>query len=355
VSTEKLTRRVGISSSVPPQLTPERRQRATGLLRVLVDRREFGSLVALLLTCTIFSLRSPYFLTIDEFTNVSLLTAEYGIIAIGVTLLMVAGEFDLTVGAVFALAPWIAGSLYVSHHWPMGLALAAGISAAVGIGVLNGVLTVCLELPSFIVTLGMLFFWQGMLIGVTGGYPVSLAGNRPELLRLMGGPLFGGRLFAPVIWYLAILGIAAYVLERTSWGNWIHASGSNAAASRAMGVPVARVKIVGFVISALLAGVTGVLIFGYQGSAAAAQGEDFELYAIVAAVVGGTSLFGGEGTVIGSFIGASIIASASSGLVLVGAPPAWYTAFTGFVLIAAVIVNLRIDRAKLRSSLLGNR
>lgn len=323
------------------------------LARQVLRRREVGAGLALLILCGVFAADSPYFLTINEFSNVSLLASEYGIIAVGVCLLMVAGEFDLTVGAVFATTPWIMGSLFVTRHWPLWLAMIVGLLAAVGMGLINGVLTVGLRLPSFIVTLGMLFFWQGLLIGVTGGYPVSLPGTTPKLLRVMGGSLFGGRLYAPVIWYLGILVVTTYIAEFTTWGNWIHATGSNPVASKAMGVPVGRVKLVSFVVSAFLAGFTGILIFGYQGSAAAAQGQDFELYAIVAVVVGGTSLLGGEGTIAGSLIGALIIATASSGLVLIGAPPAWYTAFTGFILIASVIVNLRIGAAKLRSRFLG--
>ena len=207
-----------------------------------------------------------------------------------------------------------------------------------------------LRIPSFIVTLGMMFWWIGLLIGVTNGLPIALSTPPPPLLNAMGGALGSGNtIYAPVIWYFVILVAGIYALEFTTWGNKVFAAGSNATAAKAMGVPVGRIKIGCFVLSALLAGLSGCLIFGYQLSAQPTQGNDFELYAIVAAVVGGTSLFGGTGSVAGSLIGSLIIAISGSGLVLIGAPSAWYEAFVGLILIIAVCVNLRVTGSKLRS------
>jgi ribose/xylose/arabinose/galactoside ABC-type transport system permease subunit len=159
----------------------------------------------------------------------------------------------------------------------------------------------------------------------------------------MGGSVWSAAnaLYYPAIWYLVVVVVFVYILEFTSWGNYIFATGSNALAAKALGVPVGRVKIGCFMLSSVLAGLAGCMILGYQSSADPSQGTDFEMFAIVAAVVGGTSLFGGSGSIAGSVIGSMIIAISGSGLVLVGAPAAWYQAFVGVILILAVIVNLR--------------
>ena len=321
-----------------------------GLVRSVVGAKEFGGAVALVAMCVIFTILSDHFLTAATFSNIAVVTAQYGIIAVGVTILMIAGEFDLTTGALFALAPMCMAHMYIQQHWPLLLAFITALVISALLGLINGLLTVVLRIPSFIVTLGMMFWWIGLLIGVTNGLPIALSTPPPPLLNAMGGALGSGNtIYAPVIWYFVILVAGIYALEFTTWGNKVFAAGSNATAAKAMGVPVGRIKIGCFVLSALLAGLSGCLIFGYQLSAQPTQGNDFELYAIVAAVVGGTSLFGGTGSVAGSLIGSLIIAISGSGLVLIGAPSAWYEAFVGLILIIAVCVNLRVTGSKLRS------
>lgn len=323
---------------------------ALGAARSFVGAKEFGGIVALVAMCVIFTVLSSHFLTAATFSNIAVVTAQYGIIAVGVTILMIAGEFDLTTGALFALAPMLMAHVFIQHNWPLLLSFILALVVSALLGLVNGVLTVYLRIPSFIVTLGMMFWWTGLLIGLTNGLPIALPGAPPALLNAMGGPLGSGNtIYAPVIWYFVILVIAIYALEFTTWGNKVFAAGSNGKAAKAMGVSVGRIKIGCFVLSAVLAGLSGCLIFGYQLSAQPTQGNDFELYAIVAAVVGGTSLFGGSGSVAGSLIGSAIIAISGTGLVLVGAPSAWYEAFVGLILIVAVVVNTRVTGSKLRS------
>lgn len=330
------------------------KRQALDRLAALVSARAAGPLIALVLLSAVFGLWSPHFFTLAVFKDDSLVTAEYGIIAIGVTLLMIAGEFDLTVGVMFALTPMVMASLYVDVHWPIWAAFVVAMLVTGVIGAINGVLVTVSRLPSFIVTLGMLFFWQGLLIGTTsGGYPLSIPGTLPTLLNVMGSQVGPAPIYAPVLWFVVLLAAAWYVLGFTGWGNWIFASGADPAAARAMGVPVRMVKFVGFVVSALLAGLTGCLILGYQMSVSPTQGQDYELYAIVAAVVGGTSLFGGRGTVLAALIGAAIIAVAETGLVMVGAPSEWYTAVVGLILIAAVLLDLRVDKVRAKLLLLS--
>lgn len=341
---------VTTASTSPDPRAPAAQRDPFAPLKAVVRAKEFGAIVALVLMCLIFTLLSPNFLTAATFSNIAVVTAQYGIIAVGVTILMIAGEFDLTTAALFALAPMFMAHVFIQQHWPLWLAFPAALVISAVLGLINGLLTVVLRIPSFIVTLGMLFWWTGLLIGVTNGLPIALSTPPPPLLKAMGGPLGSGNtIYAPVIWYAVLLVLAVYALEFTTWGNHVFAAGSNGKAAKAMGVPVGRIKISCFILSAVLAGLSGCLIFGYQLSAQPTQGNDFELYAIVAAVVGGTSLFGGVGSVAGSLIGSAIIAISGSGLVLIGAPSAWYQAFVGLILILAVVVNTRVSGSKLRS------
>lgn len=320
----------------------------------MLGAKELGAFAAVLIICVVFTALSPNFLTAATFSNVGVVTAQYGIIAVGVTFLMIAGEFDLTTGAMFAVVPMIMAYLYVRLDWPLSLSFVVAIVAAAMMGLLNATLMIYLSLPSFIVTLGMMFWWRGLLQGVSGGLPISVQTEPSRLLHYMGGPIGGGNsVYWPVVWYAVLLAGGIYALEFTRWGNRVYAVGSSPQAAKAMGVSVNRVKMTCFMLSAALAGLSGCLIFGYQSSVQPSAGVDFELYAIVATVVGGTSLFGGSGSVAGSLFGAAIIAIAGVGLVLIGAPAAWYQAFVGLVLIIALAVNTRITGSRLRSMFTG--
>jgi simple sugar transport system permease protein len=150
-----------------------------------------------------------------------------------------------------------------------------------------------------------------------------------------------------VLWFVGLTVLLWYVLERTGYGNWSAAAGGRAGVARAMGVPTKRVKLINFMICSSFAALSGIMQFASYGAASAQDGQDYELFAIVAAVIGGTSLFGVTGTVIGAFIGALILGMLQAGLILIGVPGSWYQPLIGVILVIAVIVNVRLSNLSL--------
>jgi ribose/xylose/arabinose/galactoside ABC-type transport system permease subunit len=309
---------------------------------------EIGVIVAAVLVFGVFSIVAPPFLTLDSWGGILSAASEYGLVATGVTLLMVAGEFDLTVGVVFALTPMVAGYLLVNLGWNPWLAFVIGELAAVGVGLVNGLLTNLLRIPSFIVTLAVYYLLQGVTLNMTGGYPISYFGHS-HLFKIIGGTYFGSTgISVSVFWWLGVAAIGAFVLSRTRFGDFIFASGSDPRAARSMGVPVRRTKLICFVLSAMGAGLAGLTQFGALGTVDPSQGGDLQLVAIVVAVVGGTSLFGGRGSVLGSTLGALIIAAAYTGLIEAGLSATWFESFIGAVLLLAVVIVVFSEGARAR-------
>ncbi len=311
--------------------------------RKIVRARELGPLVGLVVMLSIFQAINPLFFTPNEMTGLTTIAASVGIVGVGVTFLMIAGEFDLSVGAMYALTPIVMGKLLTTFGWNEWLSFAAAMLLAVAIGFLNGLVTLRLGIPSFITTLGTLFIVNGMNLLLTSGQQVEYYGTS-TLFPILGGQLGSSPFYAALIWMVVITAVFWFVLERTRYGNWTFAAGGRGGIARAVGVPVTRVKNINFCITAALAGFAGCTEFGYLGSVSSGQGTQMELYAIVVAVVGGTSLFGITGTIIGTFIGALLLGTLETGLVLIGAPGSLYTSLIGLILIIAVIINVRLDR-----------
>ncbi|WP_322801449.1 ABC transporter permease [Thermoflexus sp.] len=303
---------------------------------------EVGALAGFLAVFFGFAIVAPHFLTLGSLAGIMTIAAELGLVAVGVTLLMIAGEFDLSVGSVLGVSAMVF-ALMARAGIPHLLAFLAALALAAAIGALNGWVVTRGRLPSFIVTLGSMMFWRGVLLAVTGGFPIAYE-EQSLLMFVLSGRLPGG-FHASALWFLGVALIATLVLTRTPFGNAIFASGGNPQAARALGVEVARVKQVGFILTAVLAGLTGIIQFSRFGSVDPLRGEGVELEAIAATVTGGTLLTGGYGSVIGTVLGALIVGMVRNGLVLAGAPAYWYRAFIGLVLVGAVIINLRIRRS----------
>jgi simple sugar transport system permease protein len=252
------------------------------------------------------------------------------------------------VGVVFALTPLIAGYLLVNWGWNPWLSFVIGELFAVGIGLVNGLLVNLLKIPSFIVTLGVYYLLYGISLNMTGGIPVSYFGHS-DLFKITGGTYFGTTgISVDVFWWVGVSIIAAFLLARTRFGNFIFACGSDARAAQAMGVPVRRTKMTCFVLSAMGAGLAGLTQFGALGTVDPAQGGDLQLVVIVVAVIGGTSLLGGRGSVLGSTLGALIIAAAYTGLIEAGLSATWFESFIGFVLLLAVVIVVFSEGARAR-------
>jgi simple sugar transport system permease protein len=222
--------------------------------------------------------------------------------------------------------------------WSDWSAFLVAICCGVLIGLFNGLITTTFNIPSLITTLAALYILRGISYDITDGQTVLQFSDSP-LFRLFGDTIGDSFVTAVLVWAVVLTAVLWMVLQHTRYGNWVFAAGDKTKASRAMGVPTRRVKTTNFVISAVLAAFAGCLQFAAFGGASPANGAGYELLAIVACVIGGTSLFGVKGTVIGAFLGAITIAVLQTGLVLIGAPGNSYQALIGIILIVAVILN----------------
>jgi simple sugar transport system permease protein len=306
-----------------------------------LKHQEIGPLVGLVALSIAFHLASGHlFFTSGQISAVAALSSSVGIVALGVTILMISGEFDLSVSATFALAPILMASLVNQAGWPPLAALLLAVSAASVIGLTNGLLTMLTGIPSFIATLGMLFAIKSVNRMLAGGAPVELLETEDRIIRWMGAELPYTPFTAPLIWMFGFGALLWFVLEHTSHGNATRAIGDQEGSiARAMGVPVMQTKLVNFVVCAVLAGLSGCLQLADFGYASVDSGRDHNLMAIVAVVIGGTSLLGVRGTVLGSLLGALLLGTLKSGLVLVGTRGEFYDLLIGVLLLMAAIFN----------------
>ena len=319
----------------------KRHVRYAAVLSRLLQARPFGAIAAIIVLGVVFQSMSGAFLTSGEMAGIFTVAAPLGITGVGVALLMISGEFDLSVGSMFAITPIVMGELMTKDGWSPWAAFFVAMLLPLTFGLLYGVITTRTGIPSFITTLGGYFLLDGAAFVITGGYPVEFV-SHPPLFTVLGGNFGSSGFSAPVLWMVGFTALLSLLLNFTRFGNWTFAAGGRSGTGRALGVPVARVKTTNFCICALLAGFAGVTSFANVGSAAPGNGATNNLLAIVAAVLGGTSLFGIEGSIVGTMFGAIILGVLETGLVLVGAPGTLYEAMIGAILIVAVLLSVRL-------------
>lgn len=312
----------------------------------LARRPDFGALISAVLVFVVFSLWSPYFLTLESMTSILLVAAELGIVAMGVTLLMIAGEFDLSVGSVLGFTSIVIPLVAANSGVPTVVAVGLALMSALAIGAIHGFVAIRTGIASFIVTLGGLLFWRSLVHMITGGFPVNVDRNDPVFW------LFSHRFDAgwsmSMLWFLVLIIVLSFVLGHTMFGNWIFASGGNERAARTVGVPVDRVKYVLFMLTSFCAFLAGLIQTGRFASVDANRGLNMELEAIAAAVIGGASLRGGVGSVVGAVLGCLTVGMIRHGLALVGMVSYIYNGVIGLLIVVAVIVN-RAVQEKARS------
>lgn len=315
-------------------------------LRALILRPEFTAVVG---TAAVFVFFAVYtgkagFLSWPMTRNYLEIAASIGIIAAPVTLLLVAGEFDLSVGSVVAAGEVVMAYLIVFQGWPVGLAFVASMSVAALIGFLNGYLVHVTRLPSFIITLATMFIVRGatlgtlrMAVGTSIVDRVRTIGAQDPFSVVFNASL--GSFSISLLWWIVATLLAAWVLDRTVFGNWIFASGGNQAAAVRTGIRVHRVKIVLYMATAMSAALVGALnVFEInQGNANAAVGREFEV--VTAAVIGGALLSGGYGSPVGTFFGALLFGMVSQGFFFTPLPDVWFLTFLGTMLLGAVVLN----------------
>lgn len=308
---------------------------------------EFGAVAGTVVIFIGFSFTATRFLTLDSLASILTVAAELGIVAAGVTFLMICGEFDLSVGSVLGVSAMIF-ALTAKAGWPLFAGWVVALLASAVLGFLNGFVTVRAGIPSFITTLGTMMFWRGILLAVTGGFPVTyFPKGMPAMFFALNGR-FAGQFRTSALWFLGLAVILNVVLTRTRYGNAVYATGGNREAARVLGIATDKVKLINFVIAAVLAGLAGCVQFARFFSVDPMRGFGLELEAIAAAVIGGTLLTGGAGNLVGTIFGVLLVGMVRSGLVQAGAPAYWYQAFVGLIVVVAVILNTNLRRWALR-------
>lgn len=292
-------------------------------------------LLILIVMWFLLSLLSPYFFTVGNLSEITLQTAVIGIIAAGQTLVILSGGIDLSVGSVFACSG-VAGGLVFQVTRNLWLTSVATLLTGAALGSLNGLFITRLRVPPFIATLGMLGMARGLALILSRGIPIF--GLSKEYLWIGQGKLFD--LFpVPTLILLAVYGLVFFIARYTRFGRFIYAAGSNAEAAKLSGINLGRVILVTYALSGLFCGVGAMIEAARLGTVQPAGGNGYELLAIGAVVIGGTSLFGGEGNVIATLIGALLETTIRNGLNLLGVNAFWQYVVNGAVIIAAVAVD----------------
>jgi simple sugar transport system permease protein len=257
------------------------------------------------------------------------------IITLGVNLLMISGEFDLSVGATFTLTALVMAKIF-NAHFPIAVAVPAALFLGAGIGLLNGFIVVKTNVPSFIVTLGAMWFWRGVILIVSQAVTESFY---PSVFFTSLFTLNVGSIQIQFIWALLIAVVCWFLLERHKVGNFFFGVGGNRSAASALGVNVGRVKIIAFGITGFLTAFAGIMSTVRINSISPIQGEGLELQAIAACVIGGTALMGGKGTILGAFLGAALMFTIQDILLLLQAPGFYLRMFVGIVIVIAAALN----------------
>lgn len=308
-------------------------------------------LVSFLAVFLFFSLAARNFLTSVAISNILSFASILGIIVVGVAMLMIAGEFDLSVGSTFAVASFVFASTMNAGLPPL-LAMLIAVLVSALLGAVNGLVVIRTGIPSFITTLGTMLAYRGIARAIGGGDFAKYVGTRPVLFSILNGamdPL--NKLFQPVanfrvsiLWFILIAAIMSYILMQTRFGNWVFATGGNPGAALAQGVPVKRVKLTVFTLTGLLTGIASVMQFAHRTSVDPLRGEGWELIAVAASVIGGVQLTGGVGTIFGACVGILLLQMLEQGLVLMGVSVQVFRAVAGLILMSSVILNTFLSR-----------
>jgi ribose transport system permease protein len=319
-----------------------RAARRPALLRRFAAAQQTLAVVFPLVAAVIaFGLANEAFLGYANLVLILNTLAFVGIVAVGQTLLITCGEFDLSVGAVAALAGYVSADLIVTRGWPIAGGIVVALMIGVAFGFLNGVVTTRLGVPSFIVTIGTLYIGRGIVDFLSHGVTIF---PLPEALTEAGGTTFN-RVSVMVIVLVVLVLLGEFTLRRTLFGRRLLATGANPEAARTIGIDPRRVKLQAFVLMGVLAAAAGVLQAMSLGTGDPAVGRSWELMSIAAVVIGGTSLFGGAGTVVGTFIGIVTLQVISNGVVSLGLETNWQTVVIGLLMIVLVSLDVLRRRA----------
>lgn len=347
------------ATSYPKRADAATRGEGLDVARLLLEGRAFFALIAIIV---VFSLLSPYYFSVSNFLTMSSHVALFGILAVGMLLVILNGGIDLSVGSTLGLAGVVAGFLMQGVTLSVfGVVLfppvwvVAVLSCALGalIGFVNGILIARFKVPAFVATLGVMYVVRGIALLMTNGLTYNNLGGKQELgntgfdwlgfNRMLGVPI-------GVVVMVVIALVGSLVLSRTPFGRWLYASGGNERAAELSGVPVKAVQVSVYMLSGICAAIAGLILSSQLTSAGPTAGTSYELTAIAAVVIGGAALTGGRGTIRGTLLGAFVIGFLSDGLVIIGISSYWQTVFTGAVIVLAVLLNAVQYRRKAKPS-----
>jgi ribose transport system permease protein len=289
-------------------------------------------------------LQPEAFASTDNLFNITRNFAFIGIMALGMTAVILTGGIDLSVGSVMGVVGVATGLiLQAGQHW--ALAIVGGLVTGVVAGGVNGFLVAYVGLPSFVVTLGMLSVGRSLAIVLSQNKMIYEFGPYGDTFNAIGGGDILG--VANPVWLLLLMTLVfAFIFNFTAWGRYLHAIGSNENAARLTGVPVDRVKLGAYIVSGLTAAIASVMIVGWQGSAINALGQGYELRVIASTVIGGANLIGGEGSAYGALVGAALIEVIRNSLLMAGVDANWQGTFVGvFIVLAVLLERIRRRRA----------
>ncbi|WP_131743398.1 ABC transporter permease [Actinomadura roseirufa] len=323
------------------------------MARRLLGRPELGALLGAVAVFAFFSVVADAFLRTGSFSTVLYASSTFGIMAVGVSLLMIGGEFDLSAGVMVTSAALVAALTAYQLTLNVWAGVLISLVATLALGMLNGLLCVRTGLPSFIVTLATFLMLAGLNLGVTKALTGNVASDSVRDMDGFGSAravfasdvgVAGVEVNVTVFWWLLFVAVATWILLRTRAGNWIFAVGGAAASARAVGVPVARTRIGLFMGVAFCAWFSGMhLVFAFA-TVQSGEGVGNEFYYIICAVIGGCLLTGGYGSAVGAAIGAFIFGMTNKGIVYAEWNPDWFRFFLGAMLLAATAVNLVVRR-----------
>ena len=315
--------------------TPAAGQRLRTTLKQITSWREFNVVLAVILLSAILAVSSDAFLTPANLFSVMRAFSLTAIMAVGQTMVILTAGIDLSVGSIMGLSGLFT-AMIIRDGYPVELAVLMGLVTGSGVGLLNGLMITKLRLPPFIATLGTLSMGRGVMYWITHGWPVTLSFEHPFLSLGQG---YVGPVPVPVIVMLALYIAAAIFLSRTSIGRYIYAVGGNEQAARFSGIRVNWIKVLVYTLSGFCCAISGLILLARMVSAQPMAGLGYELPVIAACAIGGTSLMGGEGTILGTLMGAALMGILQNGMVLVGIDTYAQQAVTGAVIVIAVTLD----------------
>lgn len=305
----------------------------SGGFRAFIGRS--GLLLALILLFVVLAAVAPNFLTARNMLNVLRQVSFVGIIACGMTLALIGAEVDLSVGSVVSLTSALLGVLTQKLHWPIVPSIAFCLVEATIVGIAAGLIRVRWDIPGLIVTIALMLSLRGMAFVLTNAFPIPITDDRFTFLgsgNVVGIPF-------PALVFLATMALFGFISTRTVYGRSVFAVGGNYEATRLSGIPVARVRVTIFATTGLLAAISGVLLSSRLNSGTASVGVGWEFDCISAVIIGGTSLFGGEGSIFGTLLGVLFIGLLANGMVLLGVNPYLQDVARGVIILLAVLLS----------------